>query len=1089
MLLILSLLLLGAFGMIAYAVYGMVAMGSSPQPKRKGPTLPVLEETGNAQISTLQAELQKAKEANLLIQKECEVSKKSQAQLEEELARRKEWVAKAEDALKKAKEENILLQKKFADKEKELEENFAKHVNSSKEIRELNEKLASQEADIKDKADQIEAQKHRIEKLNKEFMAQQEIIAELKKKEQISEWVPKQEFIKLNEEYTELEKELETKDERLRILLQELGSLKNQPAQAEKATPLLEEQKEPLKEEEPIKEALPKEELPKEPVQPEELAKPQEPPTPEEPVKLPESTEPEEPVKPQEPPLPQKPVPEELLQPKEPVQPEELAKPQEPPTPEESVKPQEPPQPEEPVKSQETPLMETQEKPPEVKPEPIPQEVEKKAKKERPKPVPRIELEMVRNIGIMAHIDAGKTTLTERILFYTGKSHKIGEVDEGASQMDWMKQERERGITITAAATTCFWKDHRINLIDTPGHVDFTVEVERSLRVLDAAVAVFCAVGGVEPQSETVWRQSNKYNVPKIAFVNKMDRTGADFFGVLKGIEENLEANIVPLVIPIGSEDNFRGVVDLMEMKACIFQDESLGNDVLIEDIPEELKEDAVKYHHLLLEKVSALDETLTKKYLEAPTSITQEELIRVLRQGTIFNKMVPLLCGAAFKNKGIQKLLDAITLYLPSPSDIPEIKGHNPVDSGKALTRHPDYQEPLSALAFKVQADPHMGKLVYVRVYSGILQTGSSVLNATRNKKERIARIVQMHANQRENIECAFAGDIVAVVGLTHTTTGDTLCAKEEPIVLETIDFPVPVVSLSIAPKGRSDQDKLGKGLAKLKEEDPTFLVQSDEETKETVLTGMGELHLEIIVDRLKEEFGVEAVVGAPKVAYRETILKSSRAEGKYIKQSGGKGQYGHVVMEITPAQAQEGFEFIDSIKGGAIPKSFIPAVEKGVIEAMQKGVFAGFPVVDVKVNLVDGSFHEVDSSELAFRMAAILGFKQAFMQAEPVLLEPYMSLEATTPEEYVNAVVGYLGSRRGKILNMESKGKQKIISAEVPLSEMFGYATALRSLSSGRCNASMEFLKYAQVPAEIAQKVIEEKKKQAQEQGEGRG
>ena len=1077
MLIILSVVLLGALGMIAYAVYGMVTMGSSPPPKRKGPILPVLEETNNAQVSTLQAELQKAKEAAALTQKECELSKKSQEHLEEELGRRKEWVAKAEGELKKAKDENILLQKKFADKEKELEEDFAKHVNSDKQIRELSEKLASQEADIKDKADQIEAQKHRIEKLNKEYTAQQAMIAELKKKEQISEWVPKQEFKKLNEEYTELEKELEAKEERLRILLQELGSLKNQPARIEKEAPLIQESKESLeeKEEESVKEALPQEpiteELPKpqEPLQPEEPAKPKESPTPEEPVKVQEPTEPEE---------LQLPKPEELPKPQEPVT-EELPKPQEPLQPEEPAKPKESPTPEEPVKSQEAHLIETQEKPPEVKPKPIPKEAVKKAKKEGPKLVPPIELKMVRNIGIMAHIDAGKTTLTERILFYTGKSHKIGEVHEGASQMDWMKQERERGITITAAATTCFWKEHRINLIDTPGHVDFTVEVERSLRVLDAAIAVFCAVGGVEPQSETVWHQSNKYNVPKIVFVNKMDRTGANFFDVLKGIEENLDANVVPLVIPIGSEDNFRGVVDLMVMKACIFQEESLGKEVLIEDIPAELKEDAAKYRHLLLEKVSALDETLTKKYLEAPTSITQEELIRVLRQGTIANKIVPLLCGAAFKNKGIQKLLDAITLYLPSPMDIPEIKGHNPMDSGKALTRYPDYQEPLSALAFKVQADPHMGKLVYVRVYSGVLQTGSSVLNATRNKKERIARIVQMHANQRENIECAFAGDIVAVVGLTHTTTGDTLCSKEGPIVLETIEFPIPVVSLSIAPKSRPDQDKLGKGLSKLKEEDPTFLVQSDEETKETILTGMGELHLEIIVDRLKEEFGVEAIVGAPKVAYRETISKSSRAEGKYIKQSGGKGQYGHVLMEIAPTQAQEGFEFIDSIKGGAIPKSFIPAVEKGVIEAMQKGVLAGFPVVDVKVNLVDGSFHEVDSSELAFRMAAILGFKQAFMQAEPVLLEPYMSLEATTPEEYVNAVVGYLGSRRGKILNMESKGKQKIISAEVPLSEMFGYATALRSLTSGRCNASMEFLKYAQVPAEIAQKVIEEKKK----------
>jgi elongation factor G len=1000
MLTILFAALLGAIGMIAYAVYGMARTGPVSRPRQKKAASAVSEEKNNTfekekllglqtQVSTQQLELQKAKTDYTAIQNELEASRKSQAKLEEELARRQDWLAKAEETVNKTKEENESLQKKFTEKEKELEQGFAKNVNATKQVRELSGKIASLEADIHDKADKIESQKHKIEKLNKEFKAQEETIAEFKKKEQISEWIPKQEFNKLNEEYTELEKELEEKEGRLRALVQELLQLKSKPAEEEK------------KAEEPS----PQEGSPKT----------------------------EEPPKPEE--LPQS---------------EELPKPEAP-------------------EIQEAPL----------------QEPAKKEKKEEPKPIPRTDLKMVRNIGIMAHIDAGKTTLTERILFYTGRSYKIGEVHEGASQMDWMKQERERGITITAAATTCFWKDHRINLIDTPGHVDFTVEVERSLRVLDGAVAVFCAVGGVEPQSETVWHQSNKYSVPKIAFVNKMDRTGADFFGVLKGIEENLGANVVPLVIPIGSEENFRGVVDLMEMKACIYQDESLGKDVLTEDIPEELKEEATKYRHLLLEKVSALEEGLTKKYLEASDTITQEELIQALRRGIVSNRIVPLLCGAAFKNKGVQKLLDAITLYLPAPSDILEVKGHSLDKSGKEIVRKPDHQEPLTAIAFKVQADPHMGKLVYVRVYSGLLQTGSYVLNATKNKKERIGRIVQMHANQRENIEHAFAGDIVAVIGLTHTTTGDTLCDQDEPVVLETIEFPVPVVSLSITPKSRSDQDKLGKGLAKLTEEDPTFLVQSDEETKETILTGMGELHLEIIVDRLKEEFGVEAIVGPPKVAYRETILKSASAEGKYIKQSGGRGQYGHVNLEISPAAAGEGFEFIDSIKGGAIPKSFIPAVEKGVIEAMQKGVMAGFPVVDVKVDLMDGSFHEVDSSELAFRMAAILGFKQAFRQAEPVLLEPYMSLEATTPEEYVNAIVGYLCSRRGKVLNMDIKGKQKVISAEVPLSEMFGYATALRSLSSGRCNASMEFLKYAQVPSEIAEKVIEEKKKKEEEKG----
>ena len=696
---------------------------------------------------------------------------------------------------------------------------------------------------------------------------------------------------------------------------------------------------------------------------------------------------------------------------------------------------------------------------------------------EQPKPSPQFSLEKTRNIGIMAHIDAGKTTLTERILFYTGKSYKIGEVHDGKAQMDWMKQEKERGITITAAATTCFWKDHRINIIDTPGHVDFTVEVERSLRVLDGAVAVFCAVGGVEPQSETVWRQSNKYNVPKLAFINKMDRVGADFFAVLKGIEEDLGGNAIPLELPIGVEADFRGIIDLIEMKAYIYEEESQGKDFRIEDIPQEYKELADKYRHILVEKTAAFDDSLMKKFLESPGSITNEELMQVIRKGTVANKMVPVLCGAAFKNKGVQKLLDAINLYLPSPIELPPVEGHDPKNTQTLITRRPDANEPFTALAFKVQADPHMGKLVYLRVYSGVLETGTYVLNARKDKKERIGRILQMHANQRQNIDNAFAGDIVAAIGLEHTITGDTLCDPDNPILLEAIEFPAPVVSLSIVPKSRGDQDKLAKGLRKLTEEDPTFIVETDQETKETILTGMGELHLEIIVDRLKEEFGVEVIVGQPKVAYRETILKSAEAEGKYIKQSGGRGQYGHVVMEISPRAPGEGFEFIDSIKGGAIPKSFIPAVEKGIVEAMQKGAYAGYPVADVKVNLIDGSFHEVDSSELAFRMAAILGFKQAFKQAEPVLLEPYMSLEVVTPEEYLNAIVGYICSCRGKILVIDTKGKQKIISAETPLSEMFGYTTNFRSLSSGRATASMEFAKYMQVPAEIAQKIIAEK------------
>jgi elongation factor G len=562
-----------------------------------------------------------------------------------------------------------------------------------------------------------------------------------------------------------------------------------------------------------------------------------------------------------------------------------------------------------------------------------------------------------------------------------------------------------------------------------------------------------------------------------------MDRTGADFFGVLNGIEKDLGANVLPLEIPIGSEDGFRGVIDLIEMKAYIYDEGSLGKEFTVGEIPEEYKEQAVKYRRIMVERAVGLDESLMKKFLESEESITQEDLYKAIRQGTIANKMVPVTCGASFKNKGVQKLLDTIVAFLPSPLDLPAIEGNDINDPQKKLQRKADINDPFCGLAFKVQADQHMGKLVYVRVYSGVLSTGTYILNALKNKKERIGRIVQMHANQRENIDHAFAGDIIAIPGLSSTVTGDTLCDMDNPIVLEAIKFPAPVVSLSIAPKSRNDQDKLGKGLAKLTEEDPTFKVETDEETKEVILTGMGELHLEIIVDRLKEEFGVEAVVGQPKVAYRETILKPASAESKYIKQSGGRGQYGHVVFKISPAKPGEGFKFIDSIKGGAIPRSFIPAVEKGVIEAMQKGVYGGYPVVDVQVELVDGSYHEVDSSEIAFRMAAIFGFKEAFMKGSPVFLEPSMKLEVSTPEEYVNGCVGYVCSHRGKILNIDAKGNQKIISAEVPLSEMFGYATSFRSLSSGRAGASMEFDKYAQVPNEIAQKILAERQKEKTE------
>lgn len=687
------------------------------------------------------------------------------------------------------------------------------------------------------------------------------------------------------------------------------------------------------------------------------------------------------------------------------------------------------------------------------------------------------DLNKLRNIGIVAHIDAGKTTTIERILYFTGKTHKIGEVHDGNAQMDWMKQEQERGITITSATTTCYWNENRINIIDTPGHVDFTVEVERSLRVLDGAVVLFCAVAGVEPQSETVWHQSNKYNVPKIAFVNKMDRISADYFAVLKDMEKKLGANAVPLVIPLGKERDFRGVIDLIELKAYVYDDPK-GKNVDIQEIPQEHKEIAVKCRNIMIERIAAEDETLMKRFLEAPDAITASELHQSIRKATIANSIVPVLCGSAFKNKGIQKLLDSIILYLPSPLDLPPIKGQDPNNPEKVIEIKQNINQPLCALAFKVQSDPHIGKLVYTRVYAGVLSSGSYVLNLTTQKKERVGRILQMHANQREIRECAYAGEIVALVGLTKTKTGDTICDPEKPILLESMKFSIPVVSLSIAPESISERDKLSKGLARLLEEDPTLLIKQDRDTSETILSGMGELHLQVIVSRLKEEFNVAVITGQPKVAYKETISKSATGEYKHKKQTGGRGQYGHVVFEISPLERSKEFEFTDSIKGGSIPKSFIPAVKKGIVEIMKKGVYASYPVVDVSVNLVDGSFHEVDSSEIAFKLAAIGCFKQTFMQAGPILLEPYMTLEVNTPEEYLNSIVGYICSKRGKVLGMNAKGKNKAISAEVPLAEMFGYTTTFRSLSNGRANATMEFKKYEPVPSEITAKILEETK-----------
>ncbi len=692
----------------------------------------------------------------------------------------------------------------------------------------------------------------------------------------------------------------------------------------------------------------------------------------------------------------------------------------------------------------------------------------------------KVSLDKVRNIGIMAHIDAGKTTLTERILFYSGRVHKLGEVHDGKAQMDWMKQEQERGITITSAATSCSWNGCRINIIDTPGHVDFTVEVERSLRVLDGAIAVFCAVGGVEPQSETVWRQSEKYNVPKIAFVNKMDRPGADFFAVLKSIEKDLGANVLPLQIPIGAEDKFRGIIDLREMKAYIYDDESLGRNFHIEEIPEDYADIVKEYRHIMVEKAVELNDSLMEKYLESEDDITLQELDAAIRKGTINNQIVPVLCGSAFRNKGVQRLLDAITFFLPSPEDLPPIKGAKPDFPDDRLERKPGDNEPLSALAFKVQSDPHMGKLVYFRVYSGKLEAGSYVLNATKSRKERIGRILQMHANQREIRNAIYAGDIAAAVGLDYTVTGDTLCALDSPILLEMMEFPAPVMSISVTPESRAEQDKLGKALNKLAEEDPTFGVSTDQETQETILAGMGELHLDIIIDRMKREFGVKAVVGKPKVAYKETIVNQATENYKHIKQTGGHGQYGHVVLEVISAGPGKGFEFENKIKGGAIPKEYIPSVEKGIIETMKNGVYAGFPIVDVKVRLVDGSYHEVDSSEMAFKSAARECFKRAFNKSAPILLEPSMSLEILTPEEYVGNIVGYVCSRRGKVLGIEAKQNLRVIAAESPLAEMFGFATTLRSLSSGRASYTMHFEKYIEVPFNIAESIIEEKRQE---------
>ena len=692
----------------------------------------------------------------------------------------------------------------------------------------------------------------------------------------------------------------------------------------------------------------------------------------------------------------------------------------------------------------------------------------------------QVPLDRTRNTGIMAHIDAGKTTTTERILYFTGITYKMGEVNDGTAVMDWMEQEQERGITITSAATTCFWRDHRINIIDTPGHVDFTAEVERSLRVLDGAVAIFDAVAGVEPQTETVWRQADKYRVPRICFVNKMDRVGADFLGTLRQIERKLQSNAVAVQLPMGSEDQFAGVIDLVRMKAIRYRDEPLGSDFLTEEIPGEYRAAAQEYRERLIEKVSEADDELLEKYL-AGRELGEDEVRAVLRKRTIGSvrreqaPFVPVLCGSAFKNKGVQPLLDAIVDYLPSPVDIPPVVGLDPTKASEThITRPADDNAPVSALVFKIMTDPFVGQLAFIRVYSGVMTSSSMVYNATKDKSERIGRLLKMHANKREEIKEVYSGDIAAAVGLRSVTTGDTICDERRPIVLESMQFPEPVISLAIEPRTKADQEKLGQGLGKLQAEDPTFRVRTDSETGQVVIGGMGELHLEILVDRLSREFGVEASVGRPQVAYKETITLGSEGEGRYIRQTGGRGQYGHVRIRMEPRKPGEGFQFVNEVTGGAIPREFIKPVEEGIREAMSAGVLAGYPVDDVSVALHDGSYHDVDSSELAFKIAGSIAFKDAARKAGPVLLEPIMRVEVVVPEEYMGDVIADLNGRRGRIVSMETRGGTQIVNARVPLSEMFGYATDLRSRTQGRATYSMHFDRYEQTPQNVSDEVI---------------
>ncbi len=1074
-----AFLLIGIIGLVVTGIATVLLSFQSPEPEVPQNALQQRHQQHQKEISKMekklqylqgqlrekQKELERSRQEFLSFKDQAAAGSQHEQELKERMTRQEEWVERARVDAERIKEQNAELKARLFQKEKDLEKEFSKGVQLGKELRESRDESQGLGEKNSQLSDELMALKHRLENIQLKAGEHSRMLDDMKKKQAESHWVSQEEYDNLKEEYEEGQRLVELWKGHFEVYEQEMQKLKEDKAGLEHQIKMLadrydgkvleEESIEVVSQqsEETVTGEKSEEEKKTEQQASGEAAAGEE--------KIVETAADEE--------AGGKEAGRQEITGEEASEEEKKIT--------------------EPEAAGGAAAAGEEKKPGEAEPsgEAAAAGEEKESGAAEPAVsakagadlVPEIELSRIRNIGIMAHIDAGKTTTTERILFYTGRSHKIGEVHEGKAQMDWMKQEQERGITITSAATTCFWKNTRINIIDTPGHVDFTVEVERSLRVLDGAVAVFCAVGGVQPQSETVWRQSEKYHVPKLAFVNKMDRTGADFYSVLKDMDEQLNAPSLPLQIPIGAEEEFKGIVDLIEMKAYFYDDSSQGKDFTVGDIPAELQEKVKEYRHKMVEKAVACDDRLMDKYLKSEDSITVEELHSVIRKGTVAGKLVPVLCGSAFKNKGVQKLLDAVVAYLPSPIDLPPVQGTIPDQPESALSRMPDPGEPFAALAFKIQTDPHMGKLVYSRVYSGALPAGSYVLNATKNKKERIGRILQMHANQREARNAVFAGDIIALVGLNNTITGDTLCDPDNPILLEAMEFPEPVISLSIQPKSRSDQDKLAKGLAKLAEEDPTFSVKADEETNEIILSGMGELHLEIIVDRLKREFSVEAEVGQPQVAFRETILQPVSEEYKHIKQSGGRGQYGHVVFEMSPAEAGQGLVFKNSIVGGAIPRGFIPAIEKGLKEIVQRGVYAGYPIVDININLIDGSYHEVDSSEIAFRLAAIGCFKSAFMKCSPVLLEPCMLLEITTPEEYVSNLVGNICSRRGKIQGMEMKGNQKVIKAEAPLAELFGYATTFRSLSSGRANCSMHFHKYDQVPKEITARIVEERKK----------